>query len=106
MSDYGDPHDPTYGHEPADHTRFLGLIAGLACLVIILGLGLALGVGYGPPTHVASHDAAPPQQTTLPAIPFHDTRFGPAAVASSQSALARPHEFSEQAFREERDGPA
>jgi hypothetical protein len=69
MSDYGDPHDPTYGHEPADHTRFLGLIAGLACLVIILGLGLALGVGYGPPTHVASHDAAPPQQTTLPAIP-------------------------------------
>ena len=95
MSDYGDPHDPMYGHEPADHPRFLGLIAGLACVVIILGLGLALGVGYGPPTRLASHNAALPQQTILPANTFHDTRFGPAAVTSSQSALARPHEFLE-----------
>jgi hypothetical protein len=69
MSDYRDPHDPTYGYEPDDGNRFLGLIAGLACLVIILGLGLALGVGHGSPTGVASNNAGPPQQTTLPAIP-------------------------------------
>jgi hypothetical protein len=69
MSDYGDPHDPMYGHEPADHPCFLGLIVGLGSLVIILRLGLALGVGYGPPTRVASHNPAPPQQTTVPAIP-------------------------------------
>ena len=69
MSDYGDPHNPMYGYDPADHNRFFGLIVGLALLVIILGLGLALGVGYGPPTRVASHNAAPAQQTTAPAIP-------------------------------------
>jgi hypothetical protein len=61
MSDYRDPRDPMYGT--------WALIAGVLCLVFILGLGLALGVGYGPPTRVASHNAAPPQQTTAPAIP-------------------------------------
>ena len=67
MSDYRDPHDPIYGYEPAEG-RFLGLVAGLACLVIILGLGLGLGVGHQPPTRVASHHAMTPQ-TTAPAAP-------------------------------------
>jgi hypothetical protein len=68
MTDYRFPHDPIYGHEPADRTRFRGLIAGLVCLVIFLGLGLALGVGHRPPTHIVSNNATP-QQTTAPAVP-------------------------------------
>ena len=62
MSDYRDPHEPIYGYEPAESARFLGLAAGLVCLVIILGLGLALGVGHKPTTHVASNNV-----TTVPA---------------------------------------
>jgi hypothetical protein len=62
MSDYQDPHDPIYGYEPANSARYLGLVAGLACLVIILGLGLALGVGHKPTTRVASNNV-----TTMPA---------------------------------------
>jgi len=60
MSDYG-PHDPMYEY------RFWGLIAGIAVLLIILSLGLALGIGHRP-TRVASIDATTPQQTTAPAI--------------------------------------
>jgi hypothetical protein len=67
MSDYRDPNDPMYGYGPADRTGIWGWIAGVACLVIILGLGLALGVGQGP-TRVASNNATPPQ-TTAPAAP-------------------------------------
>jgi hypothetical protein len=67
MSDYRDPHDPMYGYEPADRTGIWGLIAGGACLLIILGLGLVLGVGRGP-THIASYNATPPH-TTAPAVP-------------------------------------
>jgi len=68
MSGYGDPHDPMYEY------RFWGLIAGIAVLLFILGLGLALGIGHRP-TRLASIDAATPQQTSAPAIP-HSTRFG------------------------------
>ena len=65
MSDYRDPNDSMYGHEPANRTSNWGWIAGAVCLVIILGL--ALGVGHGP-TRVASNNATPPQ-TTAPAAP-------------------------------------
>ena len=44
-----------------------GLPAVLCSLVVILGLGLALGVGHEP-TRVASNNATPPQ-TTAPAAP-------------------------------------
>jgi hypothetical protein len=67
MSDYRDPDDPMFGYEPADRTKIWALIAGTACLVIFLGLGLALGVGEGP-TGVASNNATPPQ-TTAPTVP-------------------------------------
>jgi hypothetical protein len=67
MSDYRDPHDPMYGYEPADRTGTWGLIGGVLCLVVILGLGLALGVGHEP-TRVASNNATPPQMTA-PAVP-------------------------------------
>jgi hypothetical protein len=67
MSDYRDPNDPMYGYEPADRTGSWGWIAGVACLVIILALGLTMGVGHGP-TRVASNNATPPQ-TTAPAAP-------------------------------------
>jgi hypothetical protein len=60
MSDYRDPRDPMYGYEPADRTGTWGLIGGVLCLVVILGLGLALGVGHEP-TRVASNNATPPQ---------------------------------------------
>jgi hypothetical protein len=53
-----DPHDM---HEPVDRTW--GLIAGAACLLIILALGLALGVGHGP---TASHHAATAARPTPP----------------------------------------
>jgi hypothetical protein len=66
MSDYRNPHEPIYGYEPADSARFLGLAAGIACLVIILGLGLALGVGHEPPTRVASHNVTSSQTTAPP----------------------------------------
>jgi hypothetical protein len=69
MSDYRDPHDPMYGYEPADRTGTWGLIAGVLCLVVILGLGLGLALGVGhEPTRVASNNATPPQ-TTAPAAP-------------------------------------
>ena len=69
MSDYRDPHDPLYGYEPADRTGTWGLIAGVLCLLIILGLGLGLALGVGlKPTRVASNDASLPQ-TTAPALP-------------------------------------
>ena len=45
MSNYRDPNDPMYGYEPADRTGSWGWIAGVACLVIILALGLTMGVG-------------------------------------------------------------
>ena len=67
MSDYRDPNDPMYGYGPPDRTGSWGLIAGVAGLVIFLGLGLALGVGNGP-TRVASNNATPPQMTA-PASP-------------------------------------
>ena len=70
--------------------RFLGLIAGLACLVIILGLGLALGVGHGSPTGVASNNAGPRSRRHyrryLPRHPVwlrrrHKLPIGPSAAA-------------------------
>ena len=63
MTDYRFPQDLLYRQEAADRTRFRGLIVGLACLVIFLGLGLALGVGHRAP------DNATPHQMTLPAVP-------------------------------------
>ena len=75
MSGYGDPHDPMYEY------RFWGLIAGIAVLLIILSLGLALGIGHRP-TRVASIDAAPPQQTTAPAIPPTTPSLAPAQSQS------------------------
>ena len=73
MSDYRDPHDPMYGYEPADRTGTWGLIAGVLCLVVILGLGLGLALGVGhEPTRVASNNVTPPQTTapgTHPAMP-------------------------------------
>ena len=66
MSDYRDPSDPMYGYEPAG--GIWGWLTGCAVfLVVILGLGLALGVGHEP-TRVASNNATPPQ-TTAPAAP-------------------------------------
>jgi hypothetical protein len=69
MSDYRFPHDPIYGYEQADRIRFRGLIVGFACLVIFLGLGLALGVGHRPPSHLASNNATSPAVTsTMPGL--------------------------------------
>ena len=63
MSDYRDPSDPMYGYEPAGRTGIWGWLTGCAVfLVVILGLGLALGVGHEP-TRVASN--TPPQTTAL-----------------------------------------
>ena len=68
MSDFRDPSDPMYGSEPADRTGIWGWLTGCAVfLVVILGLGLALGVGHEP-TRVASNNATPPQMTA-PAVP-------------------------------------
>ena len=68
MTDYRFPQDLMYRQEAADRTRFRGLIVGLACLVIFLGLGLALGVGHRAPTHIVSNNATP-HQMTVPAVP-------------------------------------
>ena len=68
MSDYRDSNEPMYGYEPPDRTGIWGWLTGCAVfLVVILGLGLALGVRHEP-TRVASNNATPPQ-TTAPAAP-------------------------------------
>jgi hypothetical protein len=73
MSNYRDPHDPMYGYEPADRTGSWGLIAGVLCLVVILGLGLGLGLALGAGherTRVASNNATPPQMTAPACLPW------------------------------------